>query len=214
MELDYEHLWQASDRAPYVGAHQRRRLSLHAQGKLLTLALPAMDADHKDAAYDYAQIQDSVDVMHLMVYDFHYIGGDHLGPLAPKGWINDVVTRVEGLGSRASTRIGVANYGIGNGWYTSAKDAAARCTGGTHAMTTDHMPTCPIGHQEAGCRRTARPRRATSGSRTSASMTEKAALAKAHGFGGVGYWTIGDEPDGFFDAMKGSSTESDPALQG
>jgi spore germination protein YaaH len=34
------------------------------------------------------------------------------------------------------------------------------------------------------------------------SMTEKAALAKAHGLGGVGYWTMGDEPDGFFSAMQ------------
>jgi spore germination protein YaaH len=35
-----------------------------------------------------------------------------------------------------------------------------------------------------------------------ASMTEKAQLAKAHGLGGVGYWTMGDEPDGFFSAMQ------------
>ena len=39
-----------------------------------------MDADHKQSAYDYAQLQPHVDTMHLMAYDFHYMGGDHLGP--------------------------------------------------------------------------------------------------------------------------------------
>ena len=180
----------------------RSPASLHAQHKLLTLALPAMDADHKDAAYDYAQIQDVVDVMHLMAYDYHYLGGDHLGPIAPKGWVNDVVTRVQSLGHPEKYSLGLANYGIGSGWYTSAKDAAARCNGGTHTSTTDHMQTCSYGHQEAGLSPHCTTAQGDVWFEDAASMGEKAALAKAHGLGGVGYWTMGDEPDGFFAAMQ------------
>jgi spore germination protein YaaH len=202
IELDYEHLWTAADRAPYVALVKAVAAALHAKGKLLTLALPAMDADHKDAAYDYIQFQDDVDVMHLMAYDFHYMGGDHLGPLAPKGWVNDVVTRVQSLGHPEKYTLGLANYGIASGWYTSAKDAAARCNGGTHAMTTDHMATCSIGHQEAGLAPHCTTAQGDVWFEDVASMTEKAQLAKAHGFGGVGYWTMGDEPDGFFSAMQ------------
>ena len=161
-----------------------------------------MDADHKDAAYDYVQIQDVADVLHLMAYDFHYLGGDHLGPIAPKGWVNDVVTRVQSLGHPEKYVLGLANYGIGTGWYTSAKDAAARCNGGTHAMTTDHMLTCPIGHQEAGLSPHCPTSQGDWWFEDAQSMSEKAALAKAHGLGGVGYWTMGDEPDGFFSAMQ------------
>ncbi|MGZ3407964.1 MAG: glycosyl hydrolase family 18 protein, partial [Polyangia bacterium] len=202
IELDYEHLWTAADRAPYVALVKAVAASLHAQKKLLTLALPAMDADHKDAAYDYIQFQDDVDVLHLMAYDFHYMGGDHLGPIAPKGWVDNVVTRVQSLGHPEKYSLGLANYGIGSGWYASAKETAARCNGGTHTSTTDHMTVCPIGHQEAGLSPHCPTAQGDAWFEDTASMTEKAALAKAHGLGGVGYWTMGDEPDGFFSAMQ------------
>jgi chitinase len=202
IELDYEHLWSAADRAPYVALVKAVAAALHAKGKVLTLALPAMDADHKDAAYDYVQFQDDVDVMHLMAYDYHFMGGDHLGPIAPKGWVNDVVTRVQSLGHPEKYTLGLANYGIASGWYTSARDAAARCNGGTHSMSTDHMTVCPMGHQEAGLSPHCTTAQGDVWFEDVASMTEKAQLAKAHGLGGVGYWTMGDEPDGFFSAMQ------------
>ncbi|MDB4970639.1 MAG: hypothetical protein JWN44_6328 [Myxococcales bacterium] len=202
VELDYEHLWSAADRPTYTALIVAVSDLLHAQGKLLTLALPAMDADHKESAYDYVQLQPHVDTMHLMAYDFHYMGGDHLGPLAPKGWVQDVVTRVQSLGSPEKYVLGVANYGIASGWYTTARDAATRCAGGVHAMSTDHMAVCPLSHAEAGLS----PHCSTSNGdvyfEDVASLTEKVALAKAHGLGGVGYWTMGDEMDGFFTAMQ------------
>jgi spore germination protein YaaH len=201
IELDYEHLWTAADRAPYVALITAVAASLHAQGKLLTLALPAMDHDEADAAYDYASIQDSADVLHLMAYDFHFLGGDHLGPISPKGWVNDVVTRVQSLGKAGKYSLGLANYGIGSGWYTSAKDAAARC-GGPYSSQTDHMATCSYGHQEAGLAPHCTTSQGDVWFEDAASMSEKATLAKNAGFGGVGYWTMGDEPTGFFDGMK------------
>jgi chitinase len=202
VELDYEHLWSAADRAPYTALIVAASASLHAQGKVLTLALPAMDADAKESAYDYVQLQSHVDTMHLMAYDFHYMGGDHLGPLAPKGWVQAVVTRVKSLGSPEKYVLGVANYGISSGWYTTAKDAATRCSGGVHSMSTDHMLTCPLSHAEAGLS----PHCTTSNGEVYfedvASLTEKVSMAKAAGLGGVGYWTMGDEMDGFYTAMK------------
>jgi spore germination protein YaaH len=201
IELDYEHLWNNADQAPYVALVKAVAASLHAQHKVLTLALPAMDTYHADAAYDYKQFQGDVDVMHLMGYDFHFFGGDHLGPLAPKGWINDVTAYVQSLGAPQKYVLGIANYGIANGWYTSAKDAAARC-GGSYSSQTDHMTTCPLGHQEAGLAPHCTTAQGDVWFEDTASMTEKAQLAKAHGLGGVGYWTMGDEPDGFFAAMQ------------
>lgn len=202
VELDYEHLWSAADRAPYTALVSAVADALHQKGKVLTLALPAMDFDHKDAAYDYTQLQGLADVLHLMAYDYHYLGGDHLGPLAPKGWVSDVVTYVQSLGKPEKYSLGVANYGISSSWYTSARDAAARCDGGTHAMSTDHMATCPLGHQEAGLAPHCTTPQGDVWFEDLASMKEKTALAKAHGLGGVAHYTIGDEPDGFFDAMK------------
>jgi spore germination protein YaaH len=201
IELDYEHLWTAADQAPYVALVHAVSTSLHAQGKLLTLALPAMDSPNANAAYDYLQLQDGADVLHLMAYDYHYLGGDHLGPIAPKGWVNDVVTHVKSLGHPEKYSLGMANYGISTSWYTSAKDAASRC-GGSYSSQTDHMQSCPYGHQEAGLSPHCTTSQGDVWFEDSASMSEKAALAKAAGIGGIGYWTMGDEPDGFFAAMQ------------
>ncbi|MDB4966148.1 MAG: hypothetical protein JWN44_1837 [Myxococcales bacterium] len=202
VELDYEHLWSAGYRAPYQALLTATATLLHAAGKKLTLALPAMDRDYPDTAYDYAFLQATVDVMHLMGYDFHYLGGGHIGPLAPRGWISDVVTRVEALGAPQKYVLGIANYGVGDGWYTSAKDAAARCSGGSHATSTDHMAGCSLGHQDAGVAPHCPTPQGEVWFEDVASMSEKAQLAKAHGLGGIGVYAMGDEPDGFFAAMK------------
>lgn len=200
VELDYEHLWSASNRAPYQATVAAITALVHAQGKQVSLALPAMDKEYAESGYDYVFLQKTVDTMHLMGYDFHFLGGDHLGPIAPKGWISDIVTRVQSLGAPEKYVLGIANYGIGAGWYTSAKDAASRCTT-PRAMTTDHMASCPLGHQDGGLAPHCATAQGDVWFEDTASMGEKAQLAKAHGLGGVGVYAMGDEPDGFFDAM-------------
>jgi chitinase len=202
VDLDYEHLWSASDRAPYEALISAVTQLLHAQGKEVSLSLPAMDQDHADSAYDYTFLQANVDALHLMGYDYHYLGGDHLGPLAPKGWISDVVTHVQSLGAPEKYVLGIANYGIGNDWYASAKDTASRCNGGSYSSQTDHMTVCSYGHQEAGLAPHCTTAQGDAWFEDTGSMAEKAALAQAHGLGGVSLWTIGDEPAGFFDAIK------------
>jgi spore germination protein YaaH len=204
LEMDYEHLWSASDRAPYVALVAAVAAKLHAAGKVLTLAVPSLSVDNVQSAYDYKALQKSADVLHLMGYDFHYLGADHLGPIAPKGWITDVVTYVQSLGAPQRFVLGIANYGIGNGWYASGKDAIASCIAGTYTSQTDHMSVCTFGHQEAGLAPHCDTAQGPVWFEDAGSAGEKAALAKAHGLGGVAYYTLGDEPTGFFDALAAS----------
>ena len=65
------------------------------------------------------------------------------------------------------------------------------------------MTVCSYGHQEAGLSPHCTTSQGDVWFEDAASMSEKASLAKANGFGGVGYWTMGAEPTGFFDAMTG-----------
>ena len=204
LELDYEHLFLATDRGPYTTLIAALGAALHAQGKVLTLALPAMSAANAASAYDYATLQTTVDVMHLMGYDFHYLGGDHLGPLAPEGWISDVTTYVQSLGAAGKYSLGVANYGIGSGWYADAATAFADCLPGTFSEETDHMTVCPLGHQEAGIAPHCTTSQGDVWFENADSAGQKTALAKAAGFGGVAYYTLGDEPAGFLDALAAS----------
>ncbi len=204
LELDYEHLFLATDRVPYNALIAAVATALHAEGKVLTLALPAMSTANPDSAYDYTALQSTVDVMHLMGYDFHYLGGDHLGPLAPEGWISDVATYVQSLGAPGKYSLGVANYGIGMGWYADAATAAAACLPGTFSEQTDHMTVCPLGHQTAGLSPHCTTAQGDVWFENADSAGQKTAIAKAAGFGGVAYYTLGDEPAGFLDALAAS----------
>lgn len=201
IELDYEHLWNASDRAPYTDLVTQAAAALHAQGKQITLALPAMDHDDTRNAYDYAALNAQVDVMHLMAYDYHYLGGDHLGPIAPLDWVEAVAARAGGIGDASKYVMAVANYAIGPGWYGSVPEAIAKC-GGNYSTVDTHMANCSYGARPAG--RSPHCDNAHIFFEDGGSVTEKVQSAKKHGLGGIGYWTVGSEPDGFFDAIKAS----------
>lgn len=204
LEMDYEHLWLATDRAPYSALVSAVATALHAEGKVLTLALPALSTENLASGYDYAALQGSADVLHLMGYDFHFLGGDHLGPIAPAGWINDVTAYVASLGSPGKYSLGVANYGIGSGWYTNAADAASKCINNSFSETTTHMTVCPLGHQDAGKAPHCSTAQGDVWFENADSVGEKAGMAAAHGLGGVAYYTLGDEPAGFLDALAAS----------
>src|SRR5581483_7414400 len=149
LDLDYEHLWDVNDRPGYLALLKAAADALHARGKILTVASPAQD--RLSGAYDYVNmVAAGVDMIHLMGYDYHFLGGDHLGPLAPLGWIDSVGAYINGLGVQSHTMLAVANYAIGSGWYTPlAAEAIARCTGPV-SDETDHMNSCPYGHPLAG----------------------------------------------------------------
>lgn len=201
VELDYEHLWQASDKPGYTAIVTAISDLLHAQGKEVSLSLPSLDHAYTDSGYDYPELQKHADALHLMGYDYHGVGSPHLGPIAPKGWISDVVGYVESLGQPDKWILGIANYGVGSGWYTDAVDANKRCLPGTFSEQTDHMNVCNIGHQEAGIAPHCTTAQGDVWFENLDSMKEKAGLAKAHHLGGIALYSIGDEPDGFLDAI-------------
>jgi spore germination protein YaaH len=173
---------------------------MHAAGKELSIAVPALSQDSAGSAWRYVDLVGPIDVLHVMGYDFHSIG-THSGPLAPLGWIDAVNGQAAATGHPEKFLLGVGNYGTTPTSYCDTQHCIARC-GGTYATTTDHMATCSYGNWAAG----RAPNCPTGGEQLffedTGSMEEKVQSAKAHGLGGVTYWTIGGEPDGFF-AMIG-----------
>jgi chitinase len=203
IELDYEHLWSGSDRPGYTALVTQLAAGLHAQGKELSLAVPAIDVDNpKLDGYDYkAIVAGGVDVVHLMGYDFHGDFSDHLGPLAPLGWIDAVNARVQNAGLGSHFLLGIGNYGIGLGWYANSADAIKMC-GTSYATTTTHMATCPYGVYAPGVAPHCTTSKGDIWFEDAASMAEKANSAKAHGLRGVSYYTLGGEPAGLFTSMR------------
>jgi hypothetical protein len=192
LDIDYEHLWTAADRPGFVAFMTQLSAAMHAAGKELSMAVGAIPVDHGDNGYPYETLVSLVDTMHVMTYDFHYISNSHLGPIAPLGWVDAVFARAQATGHPEKFMVGLANYAIGNGWWTSTRDALSRCGSG-YATTTTHMLTCPFGTWNAG-----RSPHCTTASgdlwfEDVASMEEKVQTAKKRGARGVTYWTVGDE---------------------
>jgi spore germination protein len=196
LDIDYEHLWTAADRAPYSAFFHALSTAMHAAGFELSMAITAMGSDDGNNGYDYGPLSADADVLHVMGYDYHTVG-DHLGPIAPKGWIDHTFARAKATGRGDRFIIGLANYAIGNGWWTSSNDAKSHCTGPI-ATTTTHMATCPFGHEDPGRVLSCNTAQGALWWEDVASMEEKVQVAVSYGARGITYWSIGDELPGYF----------------
>lgn len=92
--------------------------------KLVTQAVVARVSDTPSTwggAYDYAALAKYDDYMLVMAYDFHYAGGTP-GPIAPIGWIDDVLTYATSKFPASRILLGIGLYGYN--WDTTAKTTA------------------------------------------------------------------------------------------
>lgn len=93
IDLDYEEL-QGGDRTAFSSFVTQLADSLHAEHKTLSVAVFAKtdDAgeDQRNVAQDYAAIGAAADEVRLMTYDYHWETSPP-GPLAPSGWVHDVL---------------------------------------------------------------------------------------------------------------------------
>ncbi|MGZ3427422.1 MAG: glycosyl hydrolase family 18 protein, partial [Polyangia bacterium] len=203
IDLDYEHLPDA-DKAAFSLFAQELGAQLHAKGKTLSFAVGGL-INAKFSHWDYEVLSTAADQLHVMGYDFHYLGS-HPGPVAPLGWIQQVLAYINtvGGGGRAGKFIlGLPNYGLAGddagvtGWFGSSMDCI-NLVGGTYATTTTHMSVCPLTNGTD-----IPPGRAPNATSSQghlffddlASMEEKVAAAQQAGLAGITYWTIGGEPD-------------------
>lgn len=203
LDLDYEHLWTAADRPGYNALVTQLAAALHANGKVLTAAVSPAEVDFSGSAYDLpGMVAEGVDLLHLMGYDWHYLGGSHLGPLAPIGWIDNAGAYLEQKGIADHALLGIANYGVGSGWYSNSASVVAQCNANTYATTTNHMATCSYGVRTAGVSPHCTTARGDVWFEDIASVTEKTQVARAHHLRGITYFELGGELPGFFDAVR------------
>jgi spore germination protein len=94
IDIDYENL-KATDREAFTTFVTRLSDALHAENKILSVALFAKTTDagedQRNIAQNYAAIGAAVDEVRLMGYDYHW-NGSPPGPVAPIIWIREVLT--------------------------------------------------------------------------------------------------------------------------
>jgi spore germination protein YaaH len=113
IDLDYENL-QAGDRQAFSAFVTRLAGALHARGKILSVAVfaKASDAGYapRNAAQDYAAIGRVADQVRLMGYDYHW-DTSAPGPVAPIGWIRDVIVYAKTQMPASKIILGIPEYG-------------------------------------------------------------------------------------------------------
>jgi spore germination protein len=113
IDIDYEEL-HAADRDVFTAFLAALAAALHAQGKILSVALFAKTTNAgyapRNIAQDYRAIGRVADQVRLMGYDYHWSTSPP-GPVAPIGWIREVLRYAKTQISAAKIVLGVPLYG-------------------------------------------------------------------------------------------------------
>ncbi len=113
IDIDYESL-NPTDRDAFSLFIEELALALHAEGKLLSIAVHAKTDDagawSGAAAQDWTRLGAAVDSFKIMTYDYHN-GASEAGPIAPLDWVDAVLSYAATVVPPEKTSMGVPVYG-------------------------------------------------------------------------------------------------------
>lgn len=203
LDLDYEHLWGAGDRPDFSTFASELGAAMHAAGLQASMAITAIMAP--DGAYDHDALVGSLDVIHIMGYDLHGMGGPHIGPGDPLDWIKAVEHYATLTGFPMRFILGVPNFGFTLTDSCLGTDCAPKCTGSISTTDSEFM-NCIFNDGNPKWQSGRSPNCPTQNGQQYfedvASLEERVASAKADGLAGVTYWSMGNEPPGLFDMFE------------
>jgi spore germination protein len=113
IDIDYEEL-HGTDRAAFSSFITSLGAALHAEGKILSVAVFAKTTDagydQRNVAQGYAAIGRAADQVRLMAYDYHWATSQP-GPVAPIWWVRDVIRYAKTQIPAKKIILGVPLYG-------------------------------------------------------------------------------------------------------
>lgn len=109
VHLDFERV-EASYRVPYLTLLEALQTALHAEGRLLTIAVPAKRSEWEAPGYDFTGIGKLCDAVTLMTYDEHFAGGSP-GSVAGLPWMIQALDYAVSLIPREKLLVGIPVYG-------------------------------------------------------------------------------------------------------
>ncbi len=203
IDIDYEQL-RAGDRQDFTAFCDGLAAALHARGKLLSVALFAKTSDAggspANVAQDYRAIGKVADQVRLMGYDYHWAGSAP-GPIAPVGWLRDVLRYAKTQIPAGKIVLGIPLFGYdwsgGHGSVISWLQALRLSREYHAAPRYDTQAQAPwFGYTDAA------GRKHTVWFENAASSRAKFAVAQGAGIGGVYLWMFGDEDTGTWAALR------------
>ncbi|HTZ29819.1 MAG TPA: glycosyl hydrolase family 18 protein [Streptosporangiaceae bacterium] len=203
IDIDYEQL-RAGDRQDFTTFCDHLASALHAKGKLLSVALFAKTSDAgtspTNVAQDYNAIGQAADQVRLMGYDYHWASSAP-GPIAPVGWLRDVLRYAKTQIPADKIVLGVPLYGYdwsgGHGTAISWLQAFRLSREYHAAPRYDTRAQAPwFAYTDAA------GRKHTVWLENAASSRAKFAAAQGAGINGVYLWMFGYEDTGTWAALR------------
>lgn len=197
VDIDFEGM-HAADRQAFSTFITDLAAALHARGKILSVAVFAKTTDvgygGQNVAQDYAAIGRAADQVRLMTYDYHWTTSPP-GPIAPVGWVRDVLAYAKTQIPLSKIILGIPLYGydwVGNNgsnltWQQAIQLAAAH-RAAIHYDSASQSPWFSYTDSSGRAHQV--------WFEDPQSSAAKFAVAKDEGVGGVFLWMYGDEAPG------------------
>ncbi len=209
IDIDYEGL-PALAGPDFTAFLTALRDDLHEHGLVLSVAVPARDRDETSyaLAYGYQAIGRIADQVRVMTYDNAWSGSPP-GPIAPTGWVRDVVEYAVERVPREKLMLGMATYGydwVGeDGRSLQHADAVALADRvGAEPRWDDAAAAWTFDYVDQGGEHTVWYEDARS-------LEDKQDLAAAAGLRGIAIWQLGGEDPRLWAAVARATGEGEGA---
>jgi spore germination protein len=208
IDIDYEFL-DSDLRDEYSAFIEELAGALHAQGKLLTVAVHAKDCDYCGLGgfQDWPALGQWVDRLRIMTYDYHWRGGG-AGPVAPLYWVNEVAEYAKSVVDPAKVVIGVQFYGYD--WPAVGGEARAYTWEDFQSIIDAYGPEVNLVETDSSGRPvqenrisyTTRQGRRIAYFATSRSLEAKLELVQQVDLAGIAIWRLGGEDPQNWDVIR------------
>lgn len=209
IDVDYESLDGVADREVFSLLIEELAAALHAQGRLLSVAVHPKTAEPGSwagpQAQDWARIGAAADRLRVMTYGYHWQGSGP-GPIAPLFWIEDVASFASRQVEPHKVYLGVHLYALD--W--SEGGATARTWEGVQELATATGAQRQWSDSAGWWQPVAEPWLvyAEGGVQHEVwyadgeSVAARASVARRYGLGGVALWRLGGEDPASWTALS------------
>ena len=217
IDVDYEAL-PPDAREAYGAFMTELSAALHAEGKLLTVAVHAKtgDVDGAVAFQDWALLGQICDRVRVMTYDFHWQGSEP-GPIAPLGWVKDVAEYARSVLPSAKIQLGIPFYAYD---WAAGENARSVTWTEVQVLIAEHQPVVNLQEldqagpvEEAWFTYVVDGRTHTVWFASSRALEAKLDLIEDQDLGGMAIWRLGNEDPRNWEVIRERSVEHPAVIQ-